>query len=256
MRNKLKEYIDTIFADAERRAPQNRQVSELKEEMLQNLYDRYDDLLAREKSPAAAYNIAIAGVGDVSELIDSLVGPSEVSGSADGFADAEAPTASGKRPLNEEEMETVRRYKSRSAVITSVSIAMYILCWLPLVILGGILGDAGGIAGLAVMFGMIAAATGLLVYNGMTKPKFDATVADWDDDDDDDEDDDGAFKANTRRPARSPAYKAISSLLWIVTFCVYFLVSFASGAWHITWMIFLIATALDNVIKAIFDLRR
>ena len=74
MKVKLREYIDTIFADAERRAPYNQRVRELKEEMLQNLNDRYDDLVSKGKSPAAAYNIAIAGVGDVSELLDSVVG--------------------------------------------------------------------------------------------------------------------------------------------------------------------------------------
>ena len=46
MKTKLKAYMDTVFADAERRAPYNQQVRDLKEEMLQNLYDRYDDLLA------------------------------------------------------------------------------------------------------------------------------------------------------------------------------------------------------------------
>ena len=34
MKVKLREYIDTIFADAERRAPYNQRVRELKEEML------------------------------------------------------------------------------------------------------------------------------------------------------------------------------------------------------------------------------
>ena len=256
MKSKLKEYIDTIFADAERRAPRNEKVRELKEEMLQNLMDRYDDLVAAGKSPAAAYNVAIAGVGDVSDLLDSVVGSSGTTAYADEVGQEEAAPAAKARPLNAEELETIRRYKSRSAVITAVAVAMFILCWLPLVILSTFLGDLGATIGLAVMFCMIATATGLCIYVGMTKPKFGGNVEDWDDDDDDDDDEDEDDARRARRPARSPAYKAISSVLWIVTICVYFLVSFASGAWHITWLIFLIATALDNVIKAIFDLRR
>ena len=62
MKNKLKEYIDIVFVDAERQAPGNRQVAELKEEILQNLYEKYDNLIATGKTPAAAYNIAVAGV--------------------------------------------------------------------------------------------------------------------------------------------------------------------------------------------------
>ena len=74
MKDKLKEFMDTVFADAERRAPGNRRLQELKEEMLRNLCDRYDDLVANGKTPAAAYNIAVTGVGDVTELLDSVVG--------------------------------------------------------------------------------------------------------------------------------------------------------------------------------------
>ena len=37
---------------------------------------------------------------------------------------------------------------------------------------------------------------------------------------------------------------------------VYFAVSFLTGAWYITWLIFLIGTAVMNIVKAIFDLIR
>lgn len=45
---------------------------ELKEEILQNLIDKYHDLLAEGKSPEAAFNISVASVGDVDELLSSL----------------------------------------------------------------------------------------------------------------------------------------------------------------------------------------
>ena len=264
MKVKLREYIDTIFADAERRAPYNQRVRELKEEMLQNLNDRYDDLVSKGKSPAAAYNIAIAGVGDVSELLDSVVGGgnSANENGNGGHAEQTAPPKSSKRPLTAEEQETVRRYKERSAILTSVAVAMYILCWLPTVIFEILAGDKIGDAlGLVIMFGMIAGATVMLIYNSMTKPKFGPTVVNWDKDDDDDDDDDDE-KAGKHppvqpvRPRRSPVYKAISGALFVLVLCGYLLVSFATGAWHITWLIFLMYAALDNVIKAIFDLRR
>lgn len=248
MKTKLKEFIDTVFADAEKRAPHNTQVRELKEEMLQNLYDRYDDLVAEGRSPAAAYNIAVTGVGDVSGLLDSVVGGASA---AEGGA---SDTAAGKKPpvrriLTPEEEEEIRSYKRRSAVLTATAVAMYILCWLPLVVLSALAGDEfGGIVGLCVMFLMIAGATAMLIYNDQSKPKGMTAEDDDEDDDDEDEDDDDE--------PRSPVYKAISAALWILTVVAYLQVSFATGAWHMTWLLFLIATALDNVIKAIFDLRR
>ena len=105
MKNKLKEYIDLVFADAERRAPGNRRVTELKEEILQNLYEKYDDLIAKGKTPAAAYNIAVAGVGDISGLLDSVCG----SGSNHTEAVGQEPPEKGThgeghtRPLTPEE---------------------------------------------------------------------------------------------------------------------------------------------------------
>lgn len=254
MKTKLREYIDTIFADAERRAPYNERVRELKEEMLQNLNDRYDDLIAKGKTPAAAYNIAVAGVGDISELLDSVVG-----NNAPKSETHTAPSPkSGKRPLTAEEQETVRRYRERSAIRMTVAVAMYILCWLPVAVLSSFLGSFGSTIGLVAMFGMIAAATGLIIYNAMTKPKFGPTVEDWDkdDDDDDDDDDEKVKKTSDGRPPRSPVYKAVSGALFALMLCAYLLISFATHAWYITWIIFLMYAALDNIIKAIFDLRR
>lgn len=262
MKNKLKEYIDIVFADTERRAPGNRQVADLKEELLQNLYEKYDDLIAKGKTPAAAYNIAVAGVGDISDLLDSVSGGTGSRTETIGDESRQQGRGGNEhrkaRPLTPEEQESARKYKSRSAILTSVSVAMYILCWVPLVILGGLLDDLGGYIGLTVMILMIAGATAMNIYNSMTKPKFDGKTvwdqAEGDDDDKDDDDDDDNERHGRSR--RSPVYGAISGALWALTVVAYLMVSFATGAWHITWLIFLIATALDNIIKAIFDLRR
>ena len=66
----------------------------------------------------------------------------------------------------------------------------------------------------------------------------------------------GTMSLNAAHEFVSPVYKAISGALWVLTFVVYFLASFETGAWHMTWLLFLISTAIDNIIKAIFDLRR
>ena len=65
MNEKLREHIEKLFKNA----PQTRQAVEIKEEILQNTIDRYNDLKAEGKSDEAAYNIAIAGIGDVDHLI-------------------------------------------------------------------------------------------------------------------------------------------------------------------------------------------
>ena len=46
----------------------------------------------------------------------------------------------------------------------------------------------------------------------------------------------------------------MSSVLWSVTTAGYLLIGFLLGAWHPGWIVFIIATAIDNVIEAIFEL--
>lgn len=261
MKSKLKDHVDLLFADAEGRAPSDRGLAALKKSILSELYERYDALIADGKTPTAAYSIAVAELGDITERLETVCAASGAGGE-----ETEKQSGFCGRALTSDEQETVRKYRKRASLLSSVSVALYILCWVPLVALGALLDDIGGILGLVIMFLMIAAATAMNVYKGMSRPSFDGTTqwerdgekehGDGDDDGDDDGDEDPAASGRQPRPRRSPVYGAVSGVLWALTLGAYLLCSFMTGAWHITWMIFLIATALDNVIKAIFDLRR
>lgn len=219
MQEKLREYMDDLFQDA----PKTRKVIELKEEILQNLTDKYNDLIAEGKTEEAAYNIAVASVGDVQELIDNL----------------KNEPMPGK---NYETSGVAEYYRKRSAILVSVAVALYILCVIPPMIFLN-----NPILGPVLMFVMIAIATGLLIYNNMTKPRKgenDGTVV-------------AEFKEwKEKNSSKRQAYKAISAAIWSLTVAVYILVSFTTSAWHISWIIFLIAAAIDSAVKAVFDLKR
>ena len=62
MKEKLIQYVDLLFAGAQ-------DCEDIKQEILQNTLDRYDDLIAEGKVPEAAYRLAIAGIGDISEIL-------------------------------------------------------------------------------------------------------------------------------------------------------------------------------------------
>ena len=55
MREQLIRYVDLLFAGAPN-------AQDVKQEILQNTLDRYDDLLQQGKSPEAAYSLAISGI--------------------------------------------------------------------------------------------------------------------------------------------------------------------------------------------------
>ena len=254
MKNKIKDYIDLIFADA----PDCARTREMKEEMYANVCDRYDDLLREGKSEAAAYNASIAGIGDISELIDSI--KSEQGEQHDKKEENSNPYATGeyaqRRNFTEEEKAEIKRYRVRSSVMNAVAVSMYILCWVPLVLIAvffekfGLSDKIGGVIGLTVMMLFIAIATALMIIKSSTKPLCLKGIKDSELDGDDDDD----SKASHRGKKKNPILSAITGALCLLTVCAYLAVSFYSGAWHLTWLIFLITTAVDNIIEAIFEI--
>ena len=91
--------------------------------------------------------------------------------------------------------------------------------------------------GIVMMFIMIATATVMLVYNSMTR-----LVKD-----DDDE--------KEEKEIIPPARKAINTAVSSIALVVYLALSFITGAWHITWVIFIISSLTKKLVKAIFELK-
>ena len=220
MEDKLRMYMDDLFCEVK---PSRKSV-ELKEEILQNLTDKYNDLLTEGKSADAAYNIAIASIGDTEELLGGLKDSGMYS------------------TVTSEEIERGRR---KSAMLTAIAVALYIVSILPPVLLSDtIFGDN---VAPAMMFTMIAIATGLIVYGHMSRPRYrkadDSIVEEFKE-----------WQYQTDSDKR--VYKAIISAMWSITLVIYFIVSFMTMAWYITWVIFLIGCAVQEIMKAVFELKR
>jgi hypothetical protein len=79
MKEKLTEHIRLLFADAERRSPDNRQLAELKEELLLNILEKYDHMLETGRTPEAAYALAVSGIGDIEGLLNDVIGEAPAS---------------------------------------------------------------------------------------------------------------------------------------------------------------------------------
>ena len=214
MEDKLRRYIDEIFEET---TPTKKTI-ELKEEMLQNLEDKYKDLIAEGKSPEAAFNIAVAGIGDVSALLRQLEA---------GF-------------ICEPEKEAYEAARRKSAMLTAVAVMLYILSVLPLLVLGQFSSRLSDALGIPLLFVIVAIATGLLIYNNMTKPKHykesDTMVEEF-----------REWQSDTQ--GRRQMRGAISSALWSLILVLYFIISFTTGAWHVTWVIFIIGGVIESFIN-------
>ena len=112
----------------------------------------------------------------------------------------------------------------------AVAIGLYICCVIPVIALSGI-GNGG--LGVGLMFVMIAAATVLIILSSDSK--------------------DSKAASQTSGPKRKKR-KVLSDVMGTISLALFFIVSFATGAWHITWLIFPIVGAVEGVINAICDL--
>ncbi len=199
MKEKLTQYVDLLFAGAA-------DCEDIKQEILQNTLDRYDDLIAEGKVPEAAYRLAITGIGDINEIL----------GSAPQMPDIPAASQSAEND------DTPKKKQKRA-----IAVALYILCPVPVLILGS-MNDTLGIVGVCLLFVMIAYATYLMVMNSTKEEE---------------------------EPEETGLRKNIKNVVWAIAVLVYFVLSFATGDWYITWVIFVIAAAVCNLISAIFDLK-
>lgn len=220
MNEKLRAHVDELFKNA----PQTKQAVEIKEEILQNTIERYNDLIAEGKSPEAAYNISIAGIGDVSHLIDSMMAPVASSGYT---------------------KEEIAANEKKRSVLLAVSVALYILSVIPPIICDEL--GAPEVVGVSLFFITIAIATALIIYRGGIKLKYDKSDGTVVED----------FKEwNRDTKERRSLMAAVNGAVWALTLIIYFAVSFLTGAWYISWLIFFIGGAVTNIVKAIFDLTR
>lgn len=207
MREQLIQYVNLLFAGSQDQ-------DEMKQEILQNTLDRYDDLISQGKSPEAAYRLAISGIGDIHEVLGNSTTQAE---------ERVSPVITQKtdyrgRPLPSARQKTMR----------AVSIGMYICCVLPVIILGNI---GNGVLGVCLMFLLIAAATVLMVMAS--------------------DDEDEKTKEEKKRAEQRPIDKTLNTLALVL----FLVLSFATGAWHITWLIWPIMAAVKGIIRACSDIK-
>ncbi len=60
-------------------------------------------------------------------------------------------------------------------------------------------------------------------------------------------------KVNRGKPLKKVLKSDGSAIFWLIVTTVYFFISFATGAWHLTWLVFLAGAALQTFAGMFFD---
>lgn len=266
MREQLIQYVELLFAGA-------RDCEDIKQEILQNTLDRYDDLVASGKVPEAAYRLAIAGIGDINEILGTNVPSTVVTHPVQKQDDSDTPW---------------------KKLLRAIAVGLYILCPLPLILLSDLGMDILGLCG---TLGIVAVAT-VMIMLGAKKEKpgkqeednepqselsksligliwvlgmgvyflvsfttnywhitwvifpilgaldslVSAIIRNQE-----------ALHSDVMFPSKQRVRKAICKLIWAIGLAIYFLFSFAIGAWYMSWLIFPMIGAVQGLTMAILD---
>lgn len=223
MEEKMRAHIEKLFEDA----PKTRKAFELKEELLANSQERYQDLVANGVKTEDAFKNVISSIGDVSEL----------------FRDLEERTP-------EDRMEFEARTK-KYAVVKTAAVGLYffsVVLFLACALIDQIFYynvDLTSI-GLILMLLLSIIPTCMLVYINSIYPKYkrsnDTVVEE--------------FKEwkNASRNTKSVKGAAIFAG-WSLILVLYFVISFATFAWYVTWIIFLVGACIHAIIELLFRLK-
>ena len=215
MNHKIESYVGALFADV----PRTKKAQELKEELLGNMQERYEDYLRQGRTDTEAYSLTVASMGDVDEMLSQV-----------------AP--------DEDFRQQAQYYRRRRARNTAIAVATYILGAALVVASGLAQRESIQILSVVVLLILAAGATALLIYTHMSTPQ-----------EYQEEDEDDRWERELLRRPDGYKIKALLDLYWIVIVAVYLLVSFLTSAWGITWIIWPLAGVLSGIIRTIVNLR-
>ena len=223
MKEKITQHFNQIFAEA----PKTRKALDLKQEMIQNAMDKYDDMVADGYSEEDAYRNVIESIGDVSELF---------------------PEMEERNLLTLPEKE-----RKKKAMLTAVAVGMYIFAgvvFFGFALLGDIIHVYSidfALLGLVIALLVCIAPTIMLVYAtnmypDYTKKEQNNMVERYKE---------VRYCYNKEKAVR----RSINSIIWTLALVLYFIISFVTYAWEVTWVIFPMALCIQSIVRLIFSLR-
>ncbi len=220
MNNKIKNYIDVLFADV----PRSKKAAEMKEELAGSMNERFEDYIAQGMSETQAYSQTVANMGDVDALIAEVMPDAEFKSQA-------------------------QFYRNRKGRNIGVAVGLYIL-GVAVLIAAGIIGTELLDSEIFVVFGVVgmlvlaAVATGMIIYTSVSTPR------EYKDYDEMEREDMELYSTPEGKKLR-----AVMSIYWSVITLVYLAVSFITFAWHVTWVIWPLAGVAESIIKTAYRLK-
>ncbi len=131
-----------------------------------------------------------------------------------------------------------RRFAAVNALCKTVGVVMVVISWLPNAI------AYGGVFTTVLMFAMIGIGVMLLVFSALINSSYDIILKL-----NDAETIGGTYGNENNAHYINRTAAGIMEVYWPTIVCIYLSVSFLTGAWHITWIIWPIAAVMGHILK-------
>ena len=127
--------------------------------------------------------------------------------------------------------------KNKFARNLAISIGLYIFSLVAIILFSAWINQP--IIGVCLFFTIIAIATGIIIYSGIVYGK----------------DKEEETKKSKTEKKKDSVSKQLTDIVGLIGVIVYLLVSFLTGAWHLTWIIFIAIGLVNAIVKLICGLK-
>jgi hypothetical protein len=221
--NQIKNYIEAMFSSL----PKTQEVIEMKLTMLENTEEKFQELINHGKNENEAVGIILADFGSMEELKDEL-----------GLSDIELNPieASSQHSADLSLKEEYFNFKKKYSLALACATALFILAPAVFLLLRSTYGHHSSIAYL-FFFSLIACGAGICTYFGIQDNKYKDIV-------------------QTDEPDKTDFLKLIRSIIFIIAAIFYLCLGFLWNLWHPGWIVFLVAVAINRIIRAVINYKK
>jgi len=219
--NQIRNYIDAMFSGL----PKTREVVEMKLTILENMEEKFQELLNEGKNENEAVGIVLADFGSMEELKEEL-----------GISDdsLENTTLDPQVQKNSALKEEYFSFKKKFGIAIAFAVVLFILSPAIYILLETSLGDNSPIAVFTLLL-LIACGVGICIYFGIQNDKYKELLQ---------------IKVQATENNESGIVALIASIGFPIATITYLFIGFFLNLWHPGWLIFPATAIIIGISKS------
>ncbi|MEA4988050.1 MAG: permease prefix domain 1-containing protein [Anaerovorax sp.] len=221
--NQIRNYIEAMFSGL----PKTREVVEMKLTMLENMEEKFEELLKEGKNENEAVGMVLADFGSMEELKAEL-----------GISDISEVVTIASSPIQENTSlkEEFYAFKKKFGIAIAIAVGFFILAPAMYLLFETIFGNNSPIA-IFAFFLSIACGAGICIYFGTQNDKYKELLH---------------IKENGREEDDAGISTLVASIGFPIATIAYLSMGFFWDLWHPGWIIFPITAMIVGISKSIF----